>query len=58
MSAPSTPAVERDPVDPRVHALRTLARLLVRHGPARPAPEPPPAAESTDEPAAPARKAA
>jgi len=53
MSAPSPPAV-----DPRVHALRMLARLLMRHGPAQPAPEPPPTADSADHPPAPVREAA
>jgi hypothetical protein len=49
-----------DPPDPRKHALRTLAALLVRHGPTTPAPEPPEAAglpESANQ-AEPARKAA
>ncbi len=54
MSAPSN-----RPVDPRVHAVRTLAQLLVRHGPARPSPsEPPPTDPAEEKPEAPARKAA
>jgi hypothetical protein len=49
-----------EPADPRQHAVRTLAALLVRHGPHGPEPEPP---ESADLPepaneAEPTRKAA
>jgi hypothetical protein len=50
-----------EPADPRLHALRTLAALLARHGPGRPTP--PAAAAAAAEPAPanqaePTRKAA
>ena len=47
-------------VDPRQHAVRTLAALLVRHGPRRPEPEPPEAADLPEpaNQAGPARQAA
>jgi hypothetical protein len=46
-----------EPPDPRLHALRTLAALLVRHGPDTP---PPPTAAPVEpaNTAEPARKAA
>ena len=49
-----------EPVDPRQHAVRTLAALLVRHGPRRSEPEPPEAVALPDPAyeAEPARKAA
>jgi hypothetical protein len=37
------------PVDPRLHAVRTLAALLVRHGPHRFEPDPPPVAVDVHE---------
>lgn len=42
-------ARRREPVDPRLHAVRTLAALLVRHGPRRFEPEPPPVAVDVHE---------
>lgn len=38
-----------EPVDARLHAVRTLAALLVRHGPRNP--EPPPASDAALTPA-------
>jgi hypothetical protein len=47
-----------EPPDPRLHAVRTLAAMLVRHGPG--APPPPTAAHAAEvaDAAEPARKAA
>jgi hypothetical protein len=65
MTAPADTPPESPAVDPRLHALRTLAGFLVRHGRDRPSPPEPPATEAVaiaprpaSEPAAPARRAA
>ena len=65
MTAPADTPPDPPVVDPRVHALRTLAAFLVRHGRDRPSPPEPPATEATAiapqsafEPAAPTRRAA
>ncbi len=50
-----------DAVDPRVHAVRTLAAMLVRYAPRTREPEPPPAAADVPDAAnqvAPERRAA
>ena len=48
MTAPADSPPDPHPVDPRLHALRTLAGFLVRHGRAGPTPPEPPADRDRD----------
>lgn len=58
MTAPADTPPDPPAVDPRVHALRTLAGFLVRHGRDRPSPPEPPATEATATAPQPASEAA
>ncbi len=58
MTAPADPPPAAPAVDPRLHALRTLAGFLVRHGRAQPTPPEPPADRADTAPPEPGSKAA